>query len=63
VQIRGTCDKPNDPDPACPAQANLNATSASALYHTSDRASQIGLICIHPGACINVHVQYISSHF
>jgi len=43
VQIRDTCDKPNDPDPACPAQANLNATSASALYHTSDRASRIGL--------------------
>ena len=33
VQIRDTCDRPNDPDPACPAQANLIDTAcASALY-------------------------------
>jgi len=42
VQIRDTCDRPNDPDPACPAQANLIDTAcASALYHPSDRTSQI----------------------
>ena len=44
VQIRDTCDRPNDPDPACPAQANLIDTAcASALYHPSDRTSLIRL--------------------
>ena len=44
VQIRYTCDTPAGSDPACPAQANLiNATCASALYHTSDRPGRITL--------------------
>ena len=42
VQIRDTCDTRNGSDPACPAQANLiDSSCASALYHTSSRATQI----------------------
>ena len=42
VQIRDACDNPSSPDPACPAQANLiDSSCASALYHSSSRASRI----------------------
>jgi len=58
VQIRDTCDRPNDPDPACPAQANLIDTAcASALYHPSDRTSQIKLSEVTTvGVNLNVRV-------
>ena len=42
VQIRDACDNPSSPNPACPAQANLiDSSCASALYHSSSRASRI----------------------
>ena len=58
VQIRYTCDTPDNSDPACPAQANLiDATCASALYHTSDRASRIRLSEVTTvGVNLNVRV-------
>ena len=58
VQIRYTCDTPDNSDPACPAQANLiDATCASALYHPSDRTSLIRLSEVTTvGVNLNVRV-------